>query len=485
MASVVCSGRPGTLFHEVLDANTFAAWGVDYVKYDLCGEYAYGDQARLAAFVDALNATGRPMVLSTEPYNIVPDPSAGDFSNVYRCCDDIDANWRTIVDRIDRNDMLAPLVGPGRWSDPDMLQIGNGALTLAEQRAHFALWAVTKSPLLLATDITRLSPAQLAIVSNAALIAVNQDALGVPARKLSIDGAAPLRHVGLVPCEAAANTAPRKNVLSGDALRWDARPLPAVNGTPAVQLYNKGAARCLALASYFGVDARPVLQPCNSSDSTQAWALPAGVGTIGALLALGGGGGALAPAASTLYAALHGSDTTPVADAAYGITRLGLEPYAPPAPCDSRGCTNYTPSQTWHWSARSGLVALAVFSANHYRCFEGPCEVTTAVVPALEPLCLARVLSVAYAGTDPSGPAAADVWGGPLAGGDFALALHNRADAPASVTAALGALGVPAGPVCVTDLWTGAVSGPVTGSVTRQLDTHDVAPLRLSAPPCK
>lgn len=505
-SSVVCSGRPGSLFHEALDAETFVSWGVDYVKIEcvrapgpprgarfrlltptllhensLCGEYAYGNQARYSAFADALNLTGVPVLLSTEPYDIVPNPSAATFSNVWRCCTDIDANWRTIVDRIDRNEMLAPLVGPGAWSDADMLQIGNGALTPEEQRAHFALWSVTKNPLLLATDITRLSPTQLQLVKTPWLIAANQDPLGVPARKLSINGAAPLRHVGLVPCEAAGNTQPRANLLSGDALAWEARALP---GGAAYALYNRGADRCLALAAYAGVAQRPVLQPCDAQDATQAWALPGGVGHLGALLALGGGGGALAPAPSTLYAAIHGSDAVPVADAAYGLTQLGLEPYLPPGPCASRGCTNYTPSQTWHWSARSGLLALATFSANHYRCFEGPCEVTTAVVPAPAALCLANVLSVAYEGTDPSGESLADVWGGPLAGGAFVLVLHNRANATANVSAAFGEFGVPSGPLCARDLFTGAASGPLSGGVERELASHDVAALRLSQPPC-
>lgn len=89
-SSVVCSGRPGSLFSESVDAESFVSWDIDYVKYDLCGEYAYGNQARYMAFADALNATGVPLVLSTEPYDIIPNPSASTFSNMWRCCEDID-----------------------------------------------------------------------------------------------------------------------------------------------------------------------------------------------------------------------------------------------------------------------------------------------------------------------------------------------------------------------------------------------------------
>ena len=464
------------------------------VKLDLCGEYGYGDQSRYTAFADALNATGRPMVLSTEPYDIVPNPAAATYSNLWRCCNDVDANWDTIMDRIDRNDVLAPLAGPGQWVDADMLQIGNGALTAAEQRAHFALWALTKNPLLLATDVTRLSPTQLALLTSPLLLAANQDPLGIPARKLATHGSQPpLRHVGLAPCEAASNTAPRANLLSGAALRWALRPLPSVNGTPAYALYNAGADRCLGLAPYAGVAARPVLQPCSAGDASQAWGLPSGPGHLGALLSLGGnsatglnGSQALAPAPSTLYSALHGSDSVAVGDGAYGLTKLGLEQWAPPPPCASRACDSYSPRQTWYWSSRTGLLSLALMSANHYRCFEGPCELGTATVPAAAPLCLAHVLSVAYAGTDPSGTSQADVWGGPLSGGAFAVALHNRAAAPANVSLALGTLGVPAGPVCVQDMLTGAQQGLVQagGSLVRELQAHDIAPLRLTPPPC-
>lgn len=491
-SSVVCSGRPGSLYSEALDAETFVLeWAVDYIKLDLCGEYAFGNQARLAAFVDALNATGRAVVLSTEPYDIVPDPSAAAFSNVWRCCSDIYASWDVIVDRLDRNDVLAPLVGPGHWSDPDMLQVGNGALTAAEQRAHFALWAMTKSPLLLATDITRLSAAQLTLVTNAGLIAVNQDALGVPARKLTINGGAPpLRHVGLAPCEAAANAAPTANLLGGDALRWELHALAPVNGTPAFALFNRAAARCLAVAAYAGRE-RPVLLPCSAADATQAWALPVGVGRLGALLSLGAGGAAgpasaLAPLNSTLYASAHGSDVTSVSDAAYGLTNLGLVPWSPEPPCHERECQGYDPHQTWHFSARTGLVALALYSANHYHCYDSACEFTTSVVPAPAALCLAHVLSVAYEGTDPLtwSTSQADVWGGPLAGGEFSLALHNRAAVAANVSTTWTVLGLDAATaLCVQDLFAGgAVAGPVAGGVTRELDAHDVAALRVWPP---
>lgn len=64
-----------------------------------------------------------------------------------------------------------------------MLQINNGGLTLAQQRSHFGLWAISKAPLIMGTDVTKLSQAQIDIVGNTALIAVNQDALGACAAR--------------------------------------------------------------------------------------------------------------------------------------------------------------------------------------------------------------------------------------------------------------------------------------------------------------
>jgi alpha-galactosidase len=87
-SSVVCSGRVGSLYNEVVDAETYASWGVDYVKYDNCGEYGLGN-ARFVAFADAANATGRSMFISTEPFLLVPNPSHATFSNSWRTTNDI------------------------------------------------------------------------------------------------------------------------------------------------------------------------------------------------------------------------------------------------------------------------------------------------------------------------------------------------------------------------------------------------------------
>merc|ERR1712166_1698774 len=160
-SSVVCSGRPGTLFNEYLDAQTFADWGVGLVKNDNCGEYSYGN-ARFHVFADAVAAAGSKMIISTEPFSLVPNPNQARFAHYWRTGNDINANWDVILNRIDINDKWASFAGPGHFNDPDMLQVGNGHLSVAEQRAHFGLWAITKSTLILGSKVEALSSEQLA-----------------------------------------------------------------------------------------------------------------------------------------------------------------------------------------------------------------------------------------------------------------------------------------------------------------------------------
>jgi|EP01043_Picozoa_sp_COSAG02_P055757 alpha-galactosidase len=118
-SSVVCSGRPGTLFQEYLDAATFDEWGVGLVKNDNCGEYSYGN-ARFHVFADAVASLGSKMIISTEPFSLVPGPTQARFAHYWRTGNDIGANWNTILNRIDINDKWAAFAGPGHFNDPDV-----------------------------------------------------------------------------------------------------------------------------------------------------------------------------------------------------------------------------------------------------------------------------------------------------------------------------------------------------------------------------
>jgi alpha-galactosidase len=188
--TATCAGFPGSLGHEDLDAQTFADWGVDYLKYDNCNNQSDGTladyQKRYGAMRDALARTGRPIVYSICEWGVL-DPAtwAGSFGNLWRTTGDIGDNWSSLKSIIAANMDLYPHAEPGAWNDPDMLEIGNGGMTDTEYRTHFALWAMMAAPLLIGTDLRRATAATMAILTNRDVIAVDQDPLGVQARPIA------------------------------------------------------------------------------------------------------------------------------------------------------------------------------------------------------------------------------------------------------------------------------------------------------------
>jgi alpha-galactosidase len=196
-------GSTGSLGHEAQDARQFAAWGVDYLKYDWCSPTGTINEqvARFAIMRDALAATGRPIVYSINPNSIHektgPQRNWGDVANMWRTTEDITNAWDTgqtngypmgIQNIVNVNVPLAGYARPGGFNDPDMMEVGRSGLTDTEQRSHFALWAVMASPLIAGNDVRNSSAATLAILNNARLIAVNQDSLGLQAVQVSFDG---------------------------------------------------------------------------------------------------------------------------------------------------------------------------------------------------------------------------------------------------------------------------------------------------------
>eukprot|EP01116_Phalansterium_solitarium_P001845 TRINITY_DN11668_c0_g1_i1.p1 TRINITY_DN11668_c0_g1~~TRINITY_DN11668_c0_g1_i1.p1 ORF type:complete len:377 (-),score=132.12 TRINITY_DN11668_c0_g1_i1:89-1219(-) len=181
-----CAGRPGSLGHEVKDAEQYANWTVDYLKYDNCYAWdATPAHERYPPMRDALNKTGRPIFFSMCDWgNDEVATWARDVGNSWRTTEDIKDYWFMVTSRLDSNDKWAKYAGPGGWNDPDMLEVGNGRLTLDEEQAHFALWCLVKAPLLIGCDVGNMSNDTHSILTNAELIAVNQDDLGVQARKL-------------------------------------------------------------------------------------------------------------------------------------------------------------------------------------------------------------------------------------------------------------------------------------------------------------
>ncbi|BBH00848.1 alpha-galactosidase 2 [Prunus dulcis] len=166
---------PGSLGHEEQDARTFAEWGVDYLKYDNCYNDGSKPQKRYARMSYALQKN--------------PAKWAGLYGNTWRTTGDINDTWASITSIADQNNIWGRYAGPGKWNDPDMLEVGNGGMSLEEYRSHFSIWAVMKAPLLIGCDVRSASKETLQILGNKEVINVNQDPMGVQARKLrSKDG---------------------------------------------------------------------------------------------------------------------------------------------------------------------------------------------------------------------------------------------------------------------------------------------------------
>ncbi|GAA2430950.1 NPCBM/NEW2 domain-containing protein [Actinomadura vinacea] len=176
---------PGSLDHEEVDAQTFADWGVDYLKYDNCNNQGRPALERYTRMRDALRKTGRPIVYSLcEWGENKPWEWGKDVGHLWRTTGDINDSWTSMVTLLKQNAPLAPYAGPGQWNDPDMLEVGNGGMTDREYRSHFSLWAAMAAPLLIGADLRKASPATMEILGNRDVIAVDQDPLGVQGRVL-------------------------------------------------------------------------------------------------------------------------------------------------------------------------------------------------------------------------------------------------------------------------------------------------------------
>ncbi|KAF5947762.1 hypothetical protein HYC85_013719 [Camellia sinensis] len=184
-----CEVRPGSIYHENDDAQLFASWGVDYLKYDNCFNLGIKPEERYPPMRDALNETGRSIFYSICEWG-VDDPAlwAGKVGNSWRTTDDINDSWASMTTIADLNDKWAAYAGPGGWNDPDMLEVGNGGMTYLEYRAHFSIWALMKAPLLIGCDVRNMTAETFELLSNKEVIAVNQDPLGVQGRKVHVAG---------------------------------------------------------------------------------------------------------------------------------------------------------------------------------------------------------------------------------------------------------------------------------------------------------
>ncbi|KAJ5716665.1 hypothetical protein N7493_008576 [Penicillium malachiteum] len=213
---VTCAGYPASLGFEQIDAEAFADWGIDYLKYDNCGVpsnwtdtynacvpddsigsnpngtcpdltdpappgYNWADSntsIRYDRMRDALLDQNRTILFSLCDWGDAAVNTWGnETGNSWRMSGDIEAYWSRVAQIVNENSFLMNYVGFWGHPDPDMLEVGNGNLTVAENRAHFALWAIMKSPLIIGTALNELSDDNLATLSNKYLIKFSQDPL--------------------------------------------------------------------------------------------------------------------------------------------------------------------------------------------------------------------------------------------------------------------------------------------------------------------
>ncbi|MCW2903217.1 MAG: alpha-galactosidase [Streptosporangiaceae bacterium] len=182
-------GLPGGLGHEQRDANLWASWGIDYLKYDNCNNQGVDAQQRYTAMRDALKKTGRNILYAIcEWGQNKPWLWAKDAGNSWRTTGDISDNYSSMLSIVHQNMGLAQYAGPGHWNDPDMLEVGNGGMTDIEYRSHFSLWSVMAAPLLIGSDLRKATPETMGILSNKDVVAIDQDPLGVQGSPISTEG---------------------------------------------------------------------------------------------------------------------------------------------------------------------------------------------------------------------------------------------------------------------------------------------------------
>ena len=195
-----CAGRPASRGFEYQDARQYAAWGVDYLKYDWCNTGPRNAQDAYTLMRKALDATGRPIVFSMCEWGTAkPWLWAAGTGNLWRTTGDIYDGYESkkghslgMMNIVDLNEPLYSYGGPGHWNDPDMLEVGNGGMTADEYRAHFSLWSMMAAPLIAGNDLTAMTPDTRSILLNKDVIAIDQDSLGVPGRRVRREGTSEL-----------------------------------------------------------------------------------------------------------------------------------------------------------------------------------------------------------------------------------------------------------------------------------------------------
>ncbi|GIF41782.1 alpha-galactosidase [Actinoplanes xinjiangensis] len=248
-------GATGALNHEQQDANTFASWGVDFLKYDWCSPWGtLNDQiAGFTKMRDALRATGRPIVYSINSNsahsNTGPSYDWSQVADMWRTTEDITDKWTSgcradcfmgVTEILDVQAPLASWAGPQHWNDPDMLEVGvRGTFTPTENRAHFSMWAIMAAPLIAGNDITTMPADVRTVLTNTDVLAVNQDTLGRQAQRVHDFGETEVWAKPLADGSAAVALLNRSGTTATVSTTATGIGMPAANGYQLFDVWTK------------------------------------------------------------------------------------------------------------------------------------------------------------------------------------------------------------------------------------------------------
>jgi alpha-galactosidase len=195
-----CGGKTASRGHEFQDAISYASWGVDYLKYDWCSSEFLNAKGAYITMREALYAARRPIVFSIcEWGDNKPWEWAAEVGHLWRTTGDISPVFDSVVNHgtwnsfgvmqiVDKQIDIRKYNGPDHWNDPDMLEVGNG-MSNNEDKAHFTMWCILSAPLIAGNDLFNMSKETKEILTNAEVIAIDQDSLGISGYKYSsVDG---------------------------------------------------------------------------------------------------------------------------------------------------------------------------------------------------------------------------------------------------------------------------------------------------------
>lgn len=193
-----CAGFPGSKYYMQMDAETFASWGVDYLKLDGCWSDPHEMDDAYPAMTMWLNRTGRPILFSCswpayQEGQFQPDyKSIAKHCNIWRNYGDIDDSWESVKSIIDfygdDKTHFAEVAGPGNFNDPDMIIVGGYGLSYDQQRVQMGMWAIMASPLIISVDLRKIKPESKALLLHKEVIKINQDPLGIQGTRLVKSG---------------------------------------------------------------------------------------------------------------------------------------------------------------------------------------------------------------------------------------------------------------------------------------------------------